>query len=60
MRAKPVYTEMDGWMCDISGCRSFSELPEKAQEYIKYIEKEMKCPIRYISVGAEREAYIKM
>lgn len=59
-KAKPIYEEMDGWMCDISGCKKFEELPENAQKYIKYIEKEMKCPIKYISVGAEREAYIEM
>lgn len=59
-KAKPIYEEMDGWMCDISGCKKYEELPENAQKYIKYIEKEMKCPIKYISVGAEREAYIEM
>ena len=59
-KAKPIYEEMDGWMCDISGCKKFEELPENAQKYIKYIEQEMKCPIKYISVGAEREAYIEM
>lgn len=60
VKAKPIYEEMDGWMCDISACKKFEELPENAQKYIKYIEKEMKCPIKYISVGAEREAYIEM
>ncbi len=60
VKAKPVYEEMDGWMCDISACKKFEDLPENAQKYIKYIEKEMKCPIKYISVGAEREAYIEM
>ncbi len=59
-KAKPIYEEMDGWMSDISGCKKFEELPVNAQKYIKYIESEMKCPIKYISVGAEREAYIEM
>ena len=39
---------------------SFDELPENAQKYVRYIEKEMGCPIEYVSVGAERDAYIKM
>ncbi|PKM62970.1 MAG: adenylosuccinate synthase [Firmicutes bacterium HGW-Firmicutes-21] len=58
-KAKPVYIYMDGWNTDISSCRSMSDLPEKAYEYIKYIEKAVDCPIEYISVGAEREQYIK-
>ena len=36
------------------------ELPAAAREYISFIEKEIGCPIKYVSVGAEREAYIKM
>lgn len=58
--AKPVYEYLDGWNCDISGCRTKEELPEKALQYIEYIEKQMNCPIEYVSVGAEREAYVKM
>ena len=58
--AKPVYQYFDGWMTDISGCRNFEELPENAQKYIKYIQDKMECPIKYISVGPEREQYIEM
>lgn len=57
-RAKPIYEYMDGWMSDISSCRKMSELPENAYKYIKYIEKAVECPIKYVSVGAEREQYI--
>lgn len=58
--AKPVYEYMDGWMSDISACKTFDELPENAKKYVKYIEQQMECPIKYISVGPEREQYIKM
>ena len=58
-RAKPVYEYHDGWMQDISGCRSFDELPDKAKAYVEYLEKAMECPIQYVSVGAEREAYLE-
>lgn len=59
-RAKPVYEYFDGWESDISGCRTFEELPEAAQRYIKYIEKSVGCHIKYVSVGAAREQYIEM
>ena len=58
--AKPVMTTMPGWKCDISGVRRWEDLPKAAQDYVKYIEREIGCPIQYISVGPERDAYVKM
>ena len=46
--------------CDIGGCRSFSELPGAARNYIRFLEQAVGCSIRYVSVGAEREAYFEM
>jgi len=57
-RCKPVMTEMDGWMCDISGARKWEDLPENARKYVEMIEQAVGCPITYVSVGADREAYI--
>ena len=59
-RAKPVYTTVKGWNCDISGCKNKEDLPAQAFEYIKYIESAVKCKIKYVSVGPEREQYIDM
>ncbi len=56
--AKPVYEFFDGWKEDISSCRSFDELPENAQKYIRYIEEKTQCKIKYVSVGASREQYM--
>jgi len=57
--AKPVYEYLDGWMCDISGVRRWEDLPGQAKEYVEYIEQAIGCHIGYVSVGAEREAYIR-
>lgn len=57
---KPVFEKIKGWNCDISNCRKPSDLPQEALDYIRYIEEACECKIRYVSVGAEREAYIKM
>ena len=59
-RAKPVYEEMDGWKSDISGCRTFSDLPGNAQRYVRFLEEAVSCRIRYVSVGAERDQYIEL
>ena len=58
--AKPVYEYLPGFHCDVSGCRSREDLPAAALDYIRYIEKAINCPIKYVSVGAEREACITM
>ena len=59
-RARPVYEYLDGWNCDISGCRKKEDLPREALDYIRFIEEKTVCNIRYVSVGAEREAFIDM
>ena len=56
--AEPVYKEFAGDFGDLSGCKSFEELPEKAREYIGYIEEYMGIPVKFIGTGAEREAMI--
>ena len=58
--AKPVYEYLPGWKEDISGCRSFEELPKAAQDYVRYIGEATGCNIKYVSVGAGREEYFEM
>ena len=58
--AKPVIEYVDGWNLDISECRTPDELPVGALTYVKYLEHLVGCKISYVSVGAEREAYIKL
>lgn len=58
--AKPVYEYLPGWHCDISSCRKKEDLPKAALDYILYLEKAVGCPIKYVSVGAEREAFLEM
>ena len=58
--AKPVYEYYPGFGVDISSCRSYGELPKEAQNYIRRLEELVSCPIRYVSVGAERDAFIRL
>ncbi len=57
---KPIFKTVKGWNCDISKCRKKEDLPKEALDYIAYLEKACDCYIKYVSVGAEREAYIVM
>ena len=56
--AEPVIEYFDGWKCDVSGIRRWEDLPKAAQDYINFIEEQIGCPIKYISVGAERDSII--
>ena len=57
-RAKPVYEYLEGFKTDISGCRSARELPKAALDYIRFVEKSVGCPVKYVSVGAGRDEYL--
>ncbi|WP_282004919.1 adenylosuccinate synthase [Propioniciclava sinopodophylli] len=55
VKAKPVYEYLDGWSEDISGCRTFDELPATCQAYVKRLEELIRCRISGIGVGPGRE-----
>lgn len=54
----PVYEEFEGNFGDISHCKTFEELPENAQKYIKRIEELTDTKVAFIGVGAGREELI--
>ena len=53
--ATPVYEYLDGWAEDISGARTFDELPPTCQAYVKRLEELIGCRISGIGVGPGRE-----
>ena len=54
----PVLEMVPGWQEDISGCRTYEELPENARNYIETLERLLNHKIQMISVGARREQYL--
>ena len=55
---KPVYETLPGWNDDITGAKTFEELPANAQAYVKYIEDKLNVPVMLIGVGADRNQTI--
>jgi adenylosuccinate synthase len=53
--AKPVYEMFPGWKEDISGCRSFRDLPTTAQSYVRALEEMSGAPVWAVGVGPGRE-----
>lgn len=53
-KAKPVYTTMPGWKCDIRGITDYNDLPKEAKDYVEFIEKELGVKISMVSNGPKR------
>tara|TARA_E500000331_G_scaffold70902_1_gene65640 strand:+ start:224 stop:1486 length:1263 start_codon:yes stop_codon:yes gene_type:complete len=51
----PVYDEIEGWEEDIMKISNLDEAPEQLHNYIKYLEDNLKVPIKIISVGPDRK-----
>ena len=51
----PVYDEIEGWEEDIMKISNLDEAPEQVHNYIKYLEDNLKVPIKIISVGPDRK-----
>ncbi len=56
---KPVYTDFEGWKCDLRDCRSYDEFPEAFKRYVDFIEQETGVPVKIISVGPDRDETIE-
>ncbi|MCL2748273.1 MAG: adenylosuccinate synthase [Oscillospiraceae bacterium] len=57
-KAKPVFEYLEGFHTDISLCRKAEDLPGAAIRYVRYLERAVGCPIKYVSVGPGRDDYL--
>jgi adenylosuccinate synthase len=57
-RAVPVYETVAGWQEDVSGARSFEQLPGAARSYIARLGELVGRPVQIVSVGPDREQTI--
>ncbi|HEY33121.1 MAG TPA: adenylosuccinate synthase [Dehalococcoidia bacterium] len=56
--ALPVFEVLSGWREDISGARHFDDLPANAKVYVLRIEELIGVPVKFVSVGSDRQAMI--
>jgi adenylosuccinate synthase len=57
---EPALKIIKGWDEDLTGARSFDDLPARAKEYVKVVEEQAGAPVKWIGVGPEREATIRV
>jgi len=56
--ATPVWSSTPGWQTDITGMRSYEELPAQLKAYLFELETILSSHIRYVGVGPDREQLI--
>ena len=58
--AKPVYTSMQGWSSLPNKIweKGYNKLPNSLKNYISFIEDQVDCPIKIVSVGPQRHETI--
>ena len=57
-RCKPVYEELPAWKEDITGAKTWSDLPENAQKFLNRVSELVGIPLVTVSVGPDREQTI--
>ncbi|MEA3349725.1 MAG: adenylosuccinate synthase [Chloroflexota bacterium] len=57
---EPVYKKLPGWDADIMGITRWDDLPEEACAYVAKIEAIAGLPVRFVSVGPERDQVIEI
>jgi len=57
---QPVYTRLRGWQSSTEGVRTFDDLPQPAQEYLRFMERESEAKIGIVSTGPDRDQTFEM
>ena len=56
--ATPRYEEMPGWDVSTEAATSWNDLPPEAQAYLRRIEELVGAPVKFVSVGPDRDQTI--
>ena len=59
-RVKPIYEEMDGWMCKTSDITRIEDLPPKAKAYVDRLVELSGAKLGILSIGPARESTIRI
>ncbi len=54
----PIYEYLPGWKTDISQIKQYSDLPKNCKNYIEKLQEWTNIPIKYISLGPNRDQTI--
>ncbi|WP_334266492.1 adenylosuccinate synthase [Edaphobacter sp. HDX4] len=52
---EPIYTTLKGWKASTEGITEWEKLPQLAQDYLRFLEKESRAKIGMVSTGPDRD-----
>jgi adenylosuccinate synthase len=55
----PIYEELPGWQCDITGATHYDELPQRARDYVSFLAQSTGVTISVVGVGPGREQFVR-
>ncbi|SMG30096.1 adenylosuccinate synthase [Sphingobacterium psychroaquaticum] len=58
--AKPVWTRLMGWTGDFTQVESEMDLPDGLMAYIRFLNTALEVPVRYLSIGPQRDAIVEL
>ena len=58
VKIDPIFKSFAGWETDITAMSKYEELPQNMKNYIDYINKFLKVPVKFISNGPGRDQII--
>jgi adenylosuccinate synthase len=53
--ASPVFEELPGWGEDVSDVRDYAQLPQRARDYVAWVEERLGVPVSLVGVGQRRD-----
>lgn len=59
-RLRPVFETLPGWSRDLSGVRTWADLPKEARQYVEFLGRQVGVPVAIVSVGPDRAATIEL
>ena len=57
-KLNPIYKDFKGWNCSLADCENYDSLPDKAKDFLNFIENFVGVKISLISNGPNREDLI--
>lgn len=60
VKIEPVYQSFDGWNTDTTSIKEKSNLPEKMNQYVKFINEFVGAPVKFVSNGPGREQIVAL
>ncbi|GCB72398.1 hypothetical protein scyTo_0001975 [Scyliorhinus torazame] len=54
------YVSLPGWNTSTAKSKTFEDLPENAQNYVRFVEEYLDVPVKWIGIGKSRESMIQL